>query len=129
MKRNESWWIAIYLPCACAFGLLFMCVFFQVSGYWLSGGEEFIFLFPDTDEEAIKLIADRTVSAIEQAQIPHAGSHIGDYLTASIGVVTCRPGKDLSREKIVKSADVALYLGKENGRNQWRMAEPYGTMH
>lgn len=25
-----------------AFGLLFMCVFFQVSGYWLSGGEDVV---------------------------------------------------------------------------------------
>ena len=40
MRRNEPWWLAVYLSCACAFGLLFMCVFFQVAGYWLSGGED-----------------------------------------------------------------------------------------
>lgn len=40
MRKNEPWWLAVYLPCACALGLLFMCVFFQVAGYWLSGGED-----------------------------------------------------------------------------------------
>lgn len=40
MRRNEPWWLVVYLSCACAFGLLFMCVFFQVTGYWLSGGQD-----------------------------------------------------------------------------------------
>jgi hypothetical protein len=47
MKRNESWWIAIYFPYACAVGLLFMCVFFQVAGYWLSGGEDVVGLIKE----------------------------------------------------------------------------------
>ncbi|AYF46181.1 hypothetical protein NTD80_27770 [Pseudomonas sp. 13B_2.1_Bac1] len=42
MRRNEPWWVAIYLPCAFALALLFMSVFFQVAGYWLSGGEDVI---------------------------------------------------------------------------------------
>ena len=47
MRRNEPWWLAVYLPCACAFGLLFMCVFFQVAGYWLSGGEDVALLIKE----------------------------------------------------------------------------------
>lgn len=40
MKKDEPWWVAIYLPCACALALVVMCVFFQVAGYWLSGCED-----------------------------------------------------------------------------------------
>lgn len=40
MKKNEPWWLVIYLPCALALFLLLMSVFFQVAGYWVSGGED-----------------------------------------------------------------------------------------
>ncbi|WP_034949199.1 hypothetical protein [Erwinia oleae] len=42
MKKNEPWWIVIYLPCACALALLLMSVFFHVAGYWVNGGEDII---------------------------------------------------------------------------------------
>jgi hypothetical protein len=47
MRRNEPWWPAVYLPCVGALGLLFMCVFFQVAGYWLSGGEDVALLIKE----------------------------------------------------------------------------------
>ncbi|MGE7816641.1 hypothetical protein ACQKMW_24975 [Pseudomonas sivasensis] len=44
MRKNEPWWVAVYLPCASALALVFMCAFFQIAGYWLSGGEDIISL-------------------------------------------------------------------------------------
>lgn len=47
MKRNNSLIGSIYLPCAFAFMLFFVCLLFQVLGYWVSGGENIIGLVKD----------------------------------------------------------------------------------
>ncbi|MDX5631164.1 MULTISPECIES: hypothetical protein [unclassified Brenneria] len=47
MKRNEPLWLMIYLPCTIAIFLFFISLFFQVIGYWISGGEDIIGLIKD----------------------------------------------------------------------------------
>ncbi|MBK5441020.1 MULTISPECIES: hypothetical protein [Pseudomonas] len=44
MRKNEPWWVAVYLPCACALALVLMCAFFHIAGYWLSGGDDIVAL-------------------------------------------------------------------------------------
>jgi diguanylate cyclase (GGDEF)-like protein len=49
-------------------------------------------------------------------KIVHEDSPHG-FITLSCGVSTVLPGDELSVEKLVKSADNALYLAKKHGRN------------
>lgn len=78
------------------------------------GGEEFVVVMPDTDEEAAKLVAERLRAGTE-----NGGFAIGDRslrVTVSVGYALLRPEDDGS--KLLKRADVALYLAKEGGRNR-----------
>ncbi len=93
------------------------------------GDDEFILLFPETDHDAIEIIAERTLQAIQNAKMDHSKSEIGGHLTISVGVASCTECDDNTADELMKSAEVALYFAKHNGRNQWRMAEQYGQVH
>ena len=74
------------------------------------GGEEFIIILPDTDEEESIVIAQKFNQEVETAKWEETGS-----LTVSIGIATFSE-KD-TEASIVKNADLALYVSKEMGRN------------
>jgi diguanylate cyclase (GGDEF)-like protein len=74
------------------------------------GGEEFVLLLSQTDEEGAAAIAER----IREVVAEHwAGSM---ELTLSIGVATLEAGETLS--SWFERADRALYVGKQGGRNR-----------
>lgn len=81
------------------------------------GGEEFILIAPDTDKDAAHRIANQICQALEHLALPHELSPYG-HVTASIGVATCFPTQQDSPETLLKLADEALYLAKEQGRNR-----------
>lgn len=77
------------------------------------GGEEFLFIFPDTHiEDGQKLLRKYC------EQLLDIGKHVNitQATTASIGLV--RPEKNEEPSSIVNRADNALYKAKNNGRNQ-----------
>jgi len=80
------------------------------------GGEEFLVLLPETDEEGAYCLADRLRVAVEQIGRPHQKSAWG-VVTVSCGAATFRSG-DESWRVVVDRADVALYRAKEKGRNR-----------
>jgi diguanylate cyclase (GGDEF)-like protein len=82
------------------------------------GGEEFAVICPRRDGQAIKILAEDTRKAIEQATFSGHGK--GLHLTISIGVAFYEPKKDapLTISELVKHADAALYKAKEGGRNR-----------
>lgn len=51
-------------------------------------------------------------------KIPHEKSLTGEYVTISIGVVSCIPEWELEFDTLPKAADDALYLSKTSGRNR-----------
>lgn len=80
------------------------------------GGEEFVMILGDTDEDGAHLVADRICQHVAGLKLPHKDSPYG-HVTVSCGVSSVVPGHDLSPDTLVKSADNALYLAKNEGRN------------
>jgi diguanylate cyclase (GGDEF)-like protein len=80
------------------------------------GGEEFVMILGDTDEDGALWVANRIRLHVDSLKLPHKDSTFG-HVTVSCGVSSVMPGNDLSVEALVKSADNALYLSKNQGRN------------
>lgn len=74
------------------------------------GGEEFAVLLPVTDHQGAMLLAERYRHAIEQ------GSWNCRPVTMSVGVATTL-GRQWDVSGLIRAADDALYLSKQNGRN------------
>jgi len=56
---------------------------------------------------------------IEGLAIPHARSAVSPKVTLSQGIVALTPEKETSSEDMIKRADQALYLAKQQGRNRY----------
>ena len=82
------------------------------------GGEEFVLLLVDCDQNTAMMIAERCRRAIEAITLAHKGQVIP--LTASFGVAI-GSGRQLDAERLFIDADAALYQAKEGGRNQTRL--------
>jgi two-component system cell cycle response regulator len=80
------------------------------------GGEEFIAILPDTDEEAAEAFAERVRRAVEEHSFRDGETEV--RMTVSCGVASF-PGDGVDRpEALLKAADEALYQAKHGGRNQ-----------
>lgn len=102
-------------------GVLQACA--QRSGELVAryGGEEFSLLLPGADEQAARVVAQRCMDQLRQAQIPHAASAVSSWLTLSIGMATLVALPDQPAEVLVKTADDALYRMKEAGRARFEL--------
>lgn len=80
------------------------------------GGEEFIMLFPDTDEAGSHVICERLRNRVAECNV------LGQHLTISIGCVTIYPTDTQlpTLDEMIFAADKCLYEAKNNGRNQTR---------
>ncbi|WAJ27867.1 GGDEF domain-containing protein [Antarcticirhabdus aurantiaca] len=79
------------------------------------GGEELVVAMPNTDAAAASAIADRIREIIPR----ETGRSLA--VTVSIGVAGDR-GSEVSFKRLFKAADEALYVAKQNGRNQIALA-------
>jgi len=84
------------------------------------GGEEFLFLLPATTIKASLKMADRLLQLVRNMQIDIGNEHI-IQLTISLGIAQYRIGRE-SWDDLLKRADKALYKSKNNGRDQWTVA-------
>lgn len=82
------------------------------------GGEEFVLLALNIDGKSAYNLAEDIRKSIRDMGIPHESSLVDDVVTISVGVVTVLPTDDIKPEKVISIADEALYLSKQNGRNQ-----------
>ncbi len=81
------------------------------------GGEEFAIVLPDTDESGAMLVAEKVRMTIEMLQIPHSESTGNPYVTASLGICSVVPVKEMNPRMLMECTDRALYRSKANGRN------------
>ncbi len=80
------------------------------------GGEEFVVLMPDTDQEAALNIAERVRAYVAEAPFVLADGRTLD-VTVSVGVATSQ-GLGDSPEGLLKRADQGVYEAKQSGRNR-----------
>ena len=90
------------------------------------GGEEFVFALGETDMDGAKWVANHLRQRIADLNMPHPGSAFR-HVTVSCGVASVLPSDEVSLEKLLQSADYALYQAKEQGRNRVVGAE-YGQV-
>ena len=83
------------------------------------GGEEFVVVLPNTNEHGARVLAHRLLENIRKRNIPHATSDVEDRVTISIGITTGNTACAHEISDYIKRADGALYLSKQNGRNQY----------
>ena len=80
------------------------------------GGEEFVWLLPETDAEAARQVAEKCLHLIRQQRIEHEKSGVSSLLTFSLGVGTTTPSRDGAALAFVEQVDKLLYRAKANGR-------------
>ena len=77
------------------------------------GGEEFVVCIYDEPHENIATIAEKIRQKVHEIKIDEQR-----HLSVSIGVTYFIPDKSTSIETFLQRADKALYIAKQNGRNQ-----------
>lgn len=84
------------------------------------GGEEFVMYLREMDPNHLNAYIEKILHAISEPTIDFSGSSY--RVTATLGFITMPVGNtdeaDLNWERCLQIADMALYLGKVQGRNQ-----------
>jgi diguanylate cyclase (GGDEF)-like protein len=95
---------------------LMRCSFRETDRLFRCGGEEFIVILESTEAAYAEKVFENFRAAVEIFQFPQVGR-----VTVSIGYTCIIPGDNGS--DAFGRADQALYIAKENGRNQVRSYE------
>ncbi|GAA4764768.1 diguanylate cyclase [Stakelama sediminis] len=85
------------------------------------GGEEFVLLLPGLDADQALERAETIRHRVGTIQVSHDGKDL-DTVTVSAGVATIPT--HTSSERLVRTADAALYRAKKEGRNRVVVAQP-----
>lgn len=80
------------------------------------GGEEFIAVLPDTDEDEAQRVASELLGAVRSAAIPRDDLPGKSIVTASFGVA-CGTSGELKNLSLIAKADKQLYVGKNGGKD------------
>ena len=83
------------------------------------GGEEFALILPETTEAGARVLAERLRAKVAAATFPG-----GLKLTISVGVAATEEPALFTQ--LIDRADQALYVAKQGGRNQVRVADMTG---
>ena len=85
------------------------------------GGEEFLIVLPETDDDGAVVFADRIRERVEGFAFRPWDDERELRMTASIGVATFPAARIESVEDLFARADAALYRAKADGRNRVRL--------
>jgi two-component system cell cycle response regulator len=80
------------------------------------GGEEFLVVLPDTDDDGAASFAERIRERVDAHEFPGRDGAPPLRMTASIGVATFPAALIESVEDLFARADAALYRAKRAGR-------------
>jgi diguanylate cyclase (GGDEF)-like protein len=87
------------------------------------GGEEFVVVLVDTPKLTAAQVAEKLREQVAAFPFPHAGGQPDGTLTISIGVASF-PDDANDADRLVRSADAALYEAKRGGRDCVVLASP-----
>ena len=80
------------------------------------GGEEFAVILPDTQSNNAEVLAERIHKQVAKASRKQPAGRMP--ITVSIGISCANNDANIDPTQLIKEADQALYLAKENGRNR-----------
>lgn len=80
------------------------------------GGEELVLILPETGLEDLRMRAEQIREGIKRMHLQH-NSQFLDRITISVGI-SCFPEHGLTPRLILKAADTALYVAKQEGRDR-----------
>lgn len=84
------------------------------------GGEEFVVVLPGANSTGARVVAENTMRAVRNLQIPHSTGADRPFLTISVGATTIGAVRqDVTATDIIRRADEALYESKRNGRDKF----------
>jgi diguanylate cyclase (GGDEF)-like protein len=87
------------------------------------GGEEFAIVLPHTSALQAATICNNIRTAIRDQGIEHSASQVSPLVTVSMGVASTEPSlTKMSTETLLSLSDAALYLAKQQGRDQFQIA-------
>ena len=78
------------------------------------GGEEFLIMLPETNQQQAMVVADKLRLSVAQTAFHYRNQRIALAITAGVAEFDTRSSLEVNIER----ADRALYLGKQNGRNR-----------
>ncbi len=81
------------------------------------GGEEFIIIAPETDEQQACQLAESIRKKVAEFAFLHADQQPLGHVSLSVGVATLSDGIE-NAEELLGLADKAVYKAKESGRNR-----------
>ncbi len=87
----------------------------DMAGRW--GGEEFLVVLPDTDADGAAILAEQLRQTVEQSHFEATDGRPMQF-TISIGLHTRRISPAEGVDDMVGTADRAMYLAKQKGRNR-----------
>lgn len=87
------------------------------------GGEEFVWLLPETDAESARLVARKCLHLIRQQHILHEFSPASPLLSVSLGVGTTVAPLQATALEFIEQVDKLLYRAKHNGRMRAEFAD------
>lgn len=82
------------------------------------GGEELVLLLPGRDIDAAMAVAEALRVAVAARAMPHPASPVAAHVTVSVGVATTIPEVSRPPERLIASADRAMYAAKRQGRDR-----------
>ena len=80
------------------------------------GGDEFVIILPQADPILAASAAERLCRLISKLQITANDENVS--VTISMGVTSHHGHGKVTVDKLLRSADIAMYQAKENGKNQ-----------
>lgn len=84
------------------------------------GGEEFVVLLPETDEQNVLVMAEKIRNNIENMQVQTLKDKTPTRITASIGAILVTPQQTDTVADFMNKVDQLLYKAKRQGKNQVR---------
>lgn len=78
------------------------------------GGEEFLFILPETDARDAEVLLQKLLAAVRRMEVRYRGSVL--RCTLSAGTATFRAGRSV--DDLLREADAALYRAKAEGKDR-----------